>query len=686
MNRLKYCALALCLMLAGLDAMAAKVKRPDSYNYLRGYEAFENDDLEQALEYFNKDLQENPKNGYSHLWISLIRMSNEEYGKALSAADQAIKLIPGKDVEYVTYSYRVRSQVYLQLEDTTRALADLDKAIRINPKESDLYEERGQVYYEQQRYDDADADYRQMIALDPGATTGYMGLGRDANDRKQWDEAIKQLDYVIKLESDYAQAYSFRAESYLGQEKWDEATDDLITAMKLGWDTYALQQAAELKEPAFSLLMAKMKVQMAKNSNDASWPFFAGAFYEQGKMYDKAIPLYQQANQRDANINILNRIAACYYNLGSNGQALNFVNQALNMDSTDNDAIALKTEVLYELGTLDQTILLADKLVDADPENASAYANRGRLKRYAGDLEGAIEDLNMAIVLDPKRSSSYYLRAVVYGMLDKAEQAAADYRKVIELEKKPDDYQCIQYALLALGQTDEALAANDTLMARDTTDIGNYYNAACLYSRMNQPDKALQYLKKCLDMGYRHFGHMRLDSDLDNIRDLDEYKALVKQYAPQEVVKATADEQAQGETAFGMRDGEGQVTEVPFTKEDGVCKVKCQINGLPLFFVFDTGASDVTISMVEATFMVKNGYLTDSDIVGSQRYMDANGNVTVGTVINLKTVDFGGLTLTNVRASVVRNQKAPLLLGQSVLGRLGKIQIDNQRMVLSIKH
>jgi predicted aspartyl protease len=66
--------------------------------------------------------------------------------------------------------------------------------------------------------------------------------------------------------------------------------------------------------------------------------------------------------------------------------------------------------------------------------------------------------------------------------------------------------------------------------------------------------------------------------------------------------------------------------------------------------------------------------------------MDANGDVSVGTVINLKNVNFGGLDLNNVRASVVRNQKAPLLLGQSVLGRLGKIEIDNSKHILKITH
>lgn len=88
--------------------------------------------------------------------------------------------------------------------------------------------------------------------------------------------------------------------------------------------------------------------------------------------------------------------------------------------------------------------------------------------------------------------------------------------------------------------------------------------------------------------------------------------------------------------------------------------------------------------MVEATFMMKNGYLDKKDVVGSQYFQDANGNVSEGTIINIRQVDFGGMKLKNVRASVVRNQKAPLLLGQSVLSRLDSIEIDNSKHVLRI--
>lgn len=82
--------------------------------------------------------------------------------------------------------------------------------------------------------------------------------------------------------------------------------------------------------------------------------------------------------------------------------------------------------------------------------------------------------------------------------------------------------------------------------------------------------------------------------------------------------------------------------------------------------------------------MLKNGYLTKKDNAGSQHYMVANGNISVGTVVRINNVNFGGVDLNNIRASVVNNQRAPLLLGQSVLSKLGRVEIDNKKNVIRI--
>lgn len=108
----------------------------------------------------------------------------------------------------------------------------------------------------------------------------------------------------------------------------------------------------------------------------------------------------------------------------------------------------------------------------------------------------------------------------------------------------------------------------------------------------------------------------------------------------------------------------------------GVSVIPCKVNGLKLNFIFDTGASDVTISMTEATFMLKNGYLSKEDLLGSKEYLDAIGNISTGIVINLKLIEIAGYKLYNVKAAVVQNNKAPLLLGQSAIEKLGKFQLD----------
>lgn len=110
---------------------------------------------------------------------------------------------------------------------------------------------------------------------------------------------------------------------------------------------------------------------------------------------------------------------------------------------------------------------------------------------------------------------------------------------------------------------------------------------------------------------------------------------------------------------------------------NGVYQIPVLINGVQMSFIFDTGASIISISATEALFLLKQGKLTKEDIIGTENFSDANGDISEGTIIMLKSVKIGKNELHNIKASVVLNLSAPLLMGQSALSQFGKISIDN---------
>lgn len=115
----------------------------------------------------------------------------------------------------------------------------------------------------------------------------------------------------------------------------------------------------------------------------------------------------------------------------------------------------------------------------------------------------------------------------------------------------------------------------------------------------------------------------------------------------------------------------------------GIYTIPCEVNGLKLRFIFDTGASTVSISLTEASFMLKNGYLNDADIKGTANVQTANGKIDENYLVNLKELKIGSVILKNVQAVVSSSLDAPLLLGQSVLDQLGHWSFNHSTLVLN---
>ena len=114
----------------------------------------------------------------------------------------------------------------------------------------------------------------------------------------------------------------------------------------------------------------------------------------------------------------------------------------------------------------------------------------------------------------------------------------------------------------------------------------------------------------------------------------------------------------------------------------GVYRVPCTVNGAKMKLIFDTGASNVCLSLPMAEYLFDNGYLDKSDIQGSGSSSVADGRIVDHIIVNLKDIEIGGQHLYNVEAIVIDGQNSPLLMGQSAIQKLGSLTLEGNKLIL----
>lgn len=110
---------------------------------------------------------------------------------------------------------------------------------------------------------------------------------------------------------------------------------------------------------------------------------------------------------------------------------------------------------------------------------------------------------------------------------------------------------------------------------------------------------------------------------------------------------------------------------------DGHFVVDASVNGRPVRFLVDTGASDVSLTMADA----KRAGVNINSLRFTAPYQTANG-LTMGAKVRLNRIDIGSIRLYDVEASVMQEGLGVSLLGMSFLGRLSALEVAGDQLVL----
>ena len=266
-----------------VTGFAKDASNNDSYNMRRAQEEVENGNIEQAIEFYNKELRDNPKNAYAHLAIAALKADSKDYSEGLTAINKGIKLLPKKEKGMLSSAYMLRGNIYLTIGDSIKAMDDYNLSLKIDSNNKSSYEKRGQLLFDLGKTEESNADFNKLIELNPANYMGYMGLGRNAKVAEDYTTAIKNFSKVIELEPEYSSGYSFRAECYLNQEKFVQAADDIMKALTIDHDGKAHYLISLFPVEQVPLVVAKLKAVSVEHQHEAVWQYYIAQLYEYHK-------------------------------------------------------------------------------------------------------------------------------------------------------------------------------------------------------------------------------------------------------------------------------------------------------------------------------------------------------------------------------------------------------------------
>ena len=184
---------------------------------------------------------------------------------------------------------------------------------------------------------------------------------------------------------------------------------------------------------------------------------------------------------------------------------------------------------------IDEARQACRKASELDPNDPFATWISGRLLYRMNQYEEAAERFRRTIELLPDFYTAYGDLSQAYENMGMFEIAAETRKKTIEACRRcvasfPNEaraYIFLATSYARLEARSEAIAAGNRAAELSPNDPVMMYNLACLFSLLNEKDRAVFWLSESIQYGRRDFEWMKRDPELENIRNHPGYLALI---------------------------------------------------------------------------------------------------------------------------------------------------------------
>ncbi|HEX2914025.1 MAG TPA: tetratricopeptide repeat protein [Chloroflexia bacterium] len=374
-------------------------------------------------------------------------------------------------------------------KDYTTAREELEKALKMEPRNTQALFELGVVYQEMDELDRALGTFQAVLKLPNTPVDAY---NRIANIKFQLDDRQGALDLLrdaVAHNPDNPNLHYFLGNAYRKQKTDGKAIESYIKAIQLD---------PEMAEPHFNLGMIYLN---RRQFNDAILQFreVVRIRPEDHVTYLFLGRAYMRANQVE--------------------QAVAAIEEAVSLKSDYLEARLLLGEIYLRQAEPERAIEQLLMVQTYNPSDLRARELMGKAYAQAGQLERAIETFMDIIAVAPDSVSAHYNLGVSYVSQRRYRDAISEFVAVVQ--NKPDDAD----AYFNMGVAIHELLNGPDQINLEAQQVDNYFNQEVEAFR-----RAIQ-LRPTNPEPYRYLGQLysRINNMELAMKYLNEYQRLKKQ-------------------------------------------------------------------------------------------------------------------------------------------------------------
>lgn len=180
-----------------------------------------------------------------------------------------------------------------------------------------------------------------------------------------------------------------------------------------------------------------------------------------------------------------------------------------------NDVLLNKIGIAYhQMTDLDTAKKHYQKAIKTNPKYAEAINNLGTVYYAKKDYRRAINQYKKALAIQPNSASMHSNMGTAYFAKKQYDKASVEYAKALELDPEVFESKSSQGVLLQERTVEERAKF--------------HYYLSKTYAKANQNDRALQYMRKSIEEGFKEKKKYLEESEFAGLRKLPEFEEIIK--------------------------------------------------------------------------------------------------------------------------------------------------------------